>query len=105
MWKCWSRRASVRSKTSYDIITEFRRKDPRTKIPETAIPEPHLLTETENTIIDDIVELLNKQRLTSLQSFYLLEWLGGIMRGSKGLRGRNAPRHEKKTMWLELTCS
>ena len=38
------------------------------KIPETAFPEPHLHTKTENTIIDDILELLNKQGLTSHQS-------------------------------------
>ena len=31
----------------YDIITEFRRKNPRASIPETAFPEPYLLTETE----------------------------------------------------------
>ena len=29
----------------YDIITEFRRKNPRANIPETAFPEPYLLTE------------------------------------------------------------
>jgi hypothetical protein len=29
----------------YDIITEFRRKNPRANIPETALPEPYLLTE------------------------------------------------------------
>ena len=33
----------------YDIITEFRRDNPRARIPETAFPEPYLLTETENT--------------------------------------------------------
>ncbi len=49
----------------YDIITEFRRKKPRASIPETAFPEPYVLTETENTIIDDILELLNKHGLTS----------------------------------------
>jgi hypothetical protein len=49
----------------YDIITEFRCKNPRAKIHETAFPEPYLLTETENTIIDDILELLNKHVLTS----------------------------------------
>ena len=32
----------------YDIITELRTKNPRAKIPETAFPEPYLLTETEN---------------------------------------------------------
>ncbi len=64
----------------YDIITEFRRKNPRTRIPETAFPEPYLLTETENKIIDDILELLNKNGLTSHQSLnHLLERLGGII--------------------------
>ena len=63
----------------YDIITEFRCKNPRAKIPETAFPEPYLLTETENKIIDDILELLNKQGLTSHQSMNLLERLGGII--------------------------
>ncbi len=36
----------------YDIITDFRRKNPPARIPETAFPEPYLLTETENKIID-----------------------------------------------------
>ena len=63
----------------YDIITELRRKNPRTRIPETAFPEPYLLTETENTIIDDILELLNKYGLTSHQSQNLLERLGRII--------------------------
>lgn len=60
----------------YDIITEFRRKNPRASIPETAFPEPYLLTETENKIIDDILELLNRHGLTSHQSQNLLEPLG-----------------------------
>ena len=62
-----------------DIITEFRRKNPRSNNPETAFPEPYLLTETENTIIDDILELLNKHGLTSHQSQNLLERLGRII--------------------------
>ena len=49
----------------YDIITEFRRKNPRASIPETTFPEPYLLTETDNTIIEGILELLNKHGLTS----------------------------------------
>lgn len=48
-------------------------------VPETAFPEPYLLTETENTIIDDILELLNKHGLTSHQSQNLLERLGRII--------------------------
>ena len=63
----------------YDIIAEFRRRNPCDIIPETAFPEPYLLTETENTIIDDILELLNKNGLTSHQSMNLLERLGGII--------------------------
>jgi hypothetical protein len=42
----------------YDIITGFRRKNLRSSIPKTAFTEPYLLTETENTIIDDMLELL-----------------------------------------------
>jgi len=63
----------------YDIITEFRRKNPRARIPETVFPEPYLLTETENTIIDRILALLNKHGLTSHQSMNLLEQLSGII--------------------------
>ncbi|HSL06220.1 MAG TPA: hypothetical protein VK901_22115 [Nitrospiraceae bacterium] len=63
----------------YEIITEFRRKNTRSSIPETAFPEPYLLTETENMIINDILELLNKHGLTSHQSQNLLERLGRII--------------------------
>jgi len=61
------------------IVDELRRKNPHAQIPETAFPEPYLLTETENKIIDDILELLNKHRLTSHQSQILLERLGRII--------------------------
>ena len=63
----------------YDIITEFRRKNPRASIPATAFPEPYLIIETENTIIDDILEPLNNNGLTSHQTQNLLERLGGII--------------------------
>jgi len=63
----------------YDIITELRNKNPRATIPETAFPEPYLLTETENTIINDMLALLNKHGLTSHQSQNLLERLGRII--------------------------
>ena len=61
------------------IIDELRKKNPRARIPETAFPEPYLLTETENKIIDDILELLNKHGLTTHQSQNLLERLGRII--------------------------
>jgi len=63
----------------HTIIDELRRKNPRARIPETAFPEPYLLTETENTIIDDMLKLLNKHGLTSHQSMNLLERLGRII--------------------------
>ena len=63
----------------HSIIDELRRKNPRARIPETAFPEPYVLTETENTIIDDILALLNKNGLTSHQSMHLLERLGRII--------------------------
>jgi len=49
----------------FDSIAEFRRKNPRAKIPETVFPEPYVLSDTENKIIDDIIALLNKHGLTS----------------------------------------
>ena len=63
----------------YDIITKFRRKNPCASIPATAFPEPYLIIETENTIIDDILEPLNNHGLTSHQTQNLLERLGGII--------------------------
>ena len=75
----------------YDIISEFRRKHPRASIPETAFPEPYVLTETENTIIDDILDLLNKHGLTSHQSMNLLERLGLII--EMGLRVAKGTTH------------
>jgi hypothetical protein len=47
----------------YDIITEFRRKNPHASVPETASHEPYLLNETENKIIVDLLELLKKPGL------------------------------------------
>ena len=61
------------------IITELRKKNPRVLIPETAFPMPYLLTDTENKIIDAMLELLNKHGLTSHQSQKLLERLGRII--------------------------
>ena len=75
----------------YDIIAEFRRKNPRAKIPETAFPEPYVLTETESKIIDDILALLNKHGLTSHQSLNLLERLGGIIEMGQRLPKRATP--------------
>jgi hypothetical protein len=63
----------------HTLVDELRRKNPHARIPKTAFPEPYVLTETENTIIDDILELLNKHGLTSHQSQNLLERLRRII--------------------------
>ena len=72
----------------HTIIDELRKTNPRARIPETAFPEPYLLTDTENMIIDDILELLNKHGLTSPQSMNLFERLGRIVEmGQRVTRG------------------
>ena len=63
----------------YDTITEFHHKNPCAIISEATFPEPYLLIEIENTIIDGILELLNKHGRTSHQSMNLLEQLGRII--------------------------
>jgi hypothetical protein len=63
----------------YNIIAEFRNKNPRAKIPETAFPEPYVLSKTEEQIIDDILALLNRNGLDSQQSLDLLERVGRII--------------------------
>ena len=63
----------------FDIITEFRKKSPHATIPETAFPEPYLLSQTEEKIIDDLLAVLNQHGLTSQQSQNLLERLGRII--------------------------
>lgn len=57
-------------------------------IPKTVFPEPYLLTDIENNIIDEILELLNKHGLTSHQSQQLLERLGRIIEmGQRAAKG------------------
>ena len=73
------------------------------RIPETAFPEPYVLTETENKIIDDILELLNKHGLTSHQSKDLLERLGRII--EMGQRVAKGPTHYKETEVKGRVCS
>ncbi len=71
------RKGSVPNKASTPSSTSYDRKTPRARIPETAFPEPYLLT--ENQISDDIQELLNKHGLTSHQSHNLLGRVGRII--------------------------
>ena len=63
----------------YDIIAEFRRRNPCDIIPETAFPERYLFTEAEDAIVDDLLALHNKRRLISHQTLNLPERLGQII--------------------------
>jgi len=63
----------------FDIITELRQKNPRATIPETACPEPYVLSQTEEKVIDDLLAVLNQHGLTSHQATNLLERLGRII--------------------------
>ena len=69
---------ALRPKRPLWHLAEFRRKNPSAKVPETASPGPYLLTRTENSIIDNILALLNTDGLTSYKSLNLLErvWRG-----------------------------
>jgi len=71
----------------YDIITEFRCKSACARIPETAFPQAYLLAETENEIIDGIMEVLNENRLTLHQSVSVLERLARMI-GDMAARGK-----------------
>ena len=82
------RRGLCTKQDLYDIITKFRRMNPRAKIPEAAFPEPYVLNETEHTIIDDIWAAPNKNGLTSHQSLSLLERLrSSIEMGQRVAKG------------------
>lgn len=48
------RKGSCTNQELYDNIIEFRRKNSQASIPETVLPEPYVLTETDNQIIDNI---------------------------------------------------
>ena len=72
----------------FNINMELRQKNHHAKIPETAFPEPYLLTETKNKRIDDILVLLNQNGLASHQLLGLLERLGGIIEmGQRAAKG------------------
>ena len=69
-------------------------KNPRARIPGTTFPESYLLTERENKIIDDILELLNEHGLTSHQSLNVLERLGRLSE-----MGQRLAKDESKRAW------
>ncbi len=69
-----------------DAIRELRRKNPQARTPvefdahpDTAFPEPYLLTETADAIINQILDLLNGQKLTAHQAKALLHRCLGMV--------------------------
>ena len=56
----------------YSMIQELRRKNPNAVPPAEPFPEPYLLTEAENALIDRIFELFNATGLTAHQAKNLL---------------------------------
>jgi len=71
-----------------DIIGELRKKNPRTRLPETVFPSPYLMTQTEEQVINDLLAVINKHGIDAKQSLELLEHLGRIIEmGMKLTRG------------------
>jgi len=62
-----------------DTIQQLRPETPTAEPAKEAFPEPYLLTEAENAIIDRIFELLNAIGLTSHQSKELLRRVDRLM--------------------------
>lgn len=54
------------------IINNLRRGKSRARMPESVFPEPYLLTETENKLIQQILDLFNEQSLTAHQAKVVL---------------------------------
>lgn len=71
-----------------DMIQELRRKNPTAVPPPEPFPEPYLLTEAENALIDRIFELLNATNMTAHQAKALL----GQVRRLIDLGERTAPK-------------
>ena len=84
-----SRRASslvmfYRSKTDRVLRT----KNPPARLPETMFPSPDVMAQTEETVVNDILEGLNQNRMDSKQSVELLKHIGRIIEmGMKMTRG------------------
>ncbi len=69
-----------------DAIRELRRKNPKARTPvefdarpDPAFPEPYLLTETADAIINQIFDLLNGNKLTAHQAKALLHRCLGVV--------------------------
>lgn len=66
------RKGLVKKQEILGMIQELRSKHPKTAPPAEPFPEPYLLTEAENALIDRIFELFNATGLTAHQAKALL---------------------------------
>jgi hypothetical protein len=66
------RKGLITKQEVLDMIQELRRKNPTAVPPPEPFPEPYLLTEAENALIDRIFELINATGLTAHQAKNLL---------------------------------
>jgi len=66
------RKAICTKQEVLDMIQELRRQNPTAVPPPEPFPEPYLLTEAENALIDRIFELFNATGLTAHQAKNLL---------------------------------
>lgn len=77
--------------TKQDLVNsviELRKKNPQARIPETVFPSPYLLSQTEEKVIHDILNVLNQHGMDSKQSLELLEQVGRIIEmGARMARG------------------
>ncbi len=72
-----------RSKTDRVLRT----KKPRARLSETMFPSPDMMAQTEETVVNDMLEGLNQNRMDSKQSVELLEHIRRII-----ARGMKMPR-------------
>ena len=107
LWKCSNGRASARNKISITSSPSFPARIPVPAFLKPLFLSPYLLTETENTIIDDILALLNKHGLTSHQSQNLLERLERIIEMGQRVASdsnRSISRQQNRTRNGEWLC-
>jgi hypothetical protein len=86
----------------HTIIDELRQRYPRARIAETTFPEPYLLTEMENKIIDQILDLFNTSGLNSQQSLHLLERFGKVIEMIAGNQNSTALSHTDTFLHYEV---
>ena len=74
-WRSWNGRDCSPNREVRDVVTELRQQTPEAEQaspPLDAIPEPYLMRDTEDRVIQGILDLLNANSLTAQQARSLL---------------------------------